>query len=97
MSVFFSLEAKGPVLHYEERSHCHRCFLSHSSAPGKPETPLWENASLSHLAPLVSTHVVIWQDEEISVGRRFCLPCTLPSSQQVCACHSIPVCLTCCW
>lgn len=29
---------------------------------------------------LVSTHAVIWQDGEISVGMYFCLCCTLPSS-----------------
>ena len=73
MSVFFSLEAKGPMLYYKEPSHCHRCFLS-QLCPGKLETLLWENASRSHLAPFVSTHVVIRQDQEISVGRRFCLP-----------------------
>ena len=81
MSVFFSL-MQSVLCCAIKNSLIVTDVFSHSSAPGKLETLLWENASHSHLAPLMSTHVGIQQNEEISVGRCFRLPCSLPSSRR---------------
>lgn len=79
---FIFLRSKGSCVCLE-RTFVITDILPCSSASRKLQTQLWEKTSHSHLAPLVSTHLVIWQDKGDQCGKAFLpasLLCTLPGS-----------------